>query len=513
MRIILFELKRLFSLRNLIFLPFIAIAASFIALIAISSRSGITIGYDVMYSSDVGEHRKLSDSAAEQYLIKLYRWFYDTYGDTIDDEDIEKMKSAEYPALEAFIGENKHFSENGVHSLSEYSALLEKYQHICEWNIRIYAADEALSTAQTDRLISFLSNSQYIFEKMYEDEYIRQDSVFADEGISSCFELKTLADSQPEEYEIDERNRRISRLNSNLKTIEQQVFSDLKNGRINPEYEETYNEYSKFSLCFFQRRMYEMTNQDGLWFKENYGQIGSSYFSLTRNSLLNNCSAETAQEVRNRITKLGEKYYQPKPEHMNNGYEKVTLPLICAAVCAAIVTAAFYAVSDKRSGVIPIAYSTKIGRRTAGLKLISVTIASVIIHTVFVGLIFLLTAKDIYSEFYRLSINSFTGVEVFWIDVSMWQYLFIVIAFSYLISAAFSIAVYSVCSRISGYIGAIAACIPFGCGAIMLYAFPFRWIFALPKSFVEDILILGAVVCVGIFGAMAVIHKTQREEL
>ncbi len=509
----MFELKRLFPLRNLIFLPFIAIAAGFIALITISSQSGITMGFDVMYSSDTGEHRKLSDSAAEQYLIKLYRWFYDTYGDTIDDEDIEKMKSAEYPALEKFIGENEHFRKNGVHSLAEYSALLDKYQHICEWNIKFYAVDEALSTAQTDRLISFLSNSHYAFEKLYEDEYIRQDSVFADEGISSCFELQELCDSQAGEWEIDEHNQRIGRLNSRLQIIKQQVFSDLENGRINPVYEEIYDEYRKFTMCYTLRRIYGMTKQDGLWFIENYGQIGSSYFSCTRNSLLKDCSAETAQKVKNRITELGGNYYQPKPEHINNGYEKVTLPLICAAVCAAIVTAGFYAVSDKRSGVIPIAYSTRTGRRIAGLKLIAVTLASVIIHTVFAGLILLLTAKDVYSEFYRLSVNSFAGVEVFWIDVSMWQYLFIVIAFSYLISAAFSIAVYSVCSRVSGYIGGISVCIPFGCGAILLFAFPFRWIFALPKSCIEDILILGAVVCGAVVAALVQIRKSHRERV
>ncbi len=513
MRIIMFELKKLFPLRNLIFLPLIAVAAGFIAMIIISSQSGITVGFEAMYSSDTGEHRMLSDSAAEQYLIKLYRWFYDTYGDTIDDKDIEAMKYADYPALEKFIRENEYFSENGVHSLAEYSALLDKYQHICEWNIKFYTVDETLSDPQTDRIISFLSNTPYTFERLYEDEYIRQDSVFANEGISSCCELIALWDSKSDEVESDEHSERIDRLNSRLQIIRQQVYSDLENGRIYPEYEEIYTEYRKFTLCYTLRRMYEMTKQDWMWFKENYGQIGSSYFTYTRSALLNDCNTQIASTVRNRITELGENYYHPKPEHMNNGYEKVTLPLICAAVCAAIVTAAFYAVSDKRSGVIPIAYSTKTGRRIARLKLISVIIASVMIHTVFVGLILLLTGRDVYSEFYRLSVNSFTGVEVFWIDVSMWQYLFIVIGFSYIISAALSVTVYSVCRWVSGYVGAVAACIPFGCAAILLFAFPFRWIFALPKSSIEDILILGAVVCIAVVAALVQIHEAQREKI
>ncbi len=119
----------------------------------------------------------------------------------------------------------------------------------------------------------------------------------------------------------------------------------------------------------------------------------------------------------------------------------------------------------------------------------------------------------IFYELKKQLEKPFAGVEVFWIDVTMWQYLFIVIAFSYLISAAFSAAVYSVCSRVSGYIGGISVCIPFGCGAILLFAFPFRWIFALPKSCAEDILILGAVVCVAVIAALVRIRKSHRERV
>ena len=81
--------------------------------------------------------------------------------------------------------------------------------------------------------------------------------------------------------------------------------------------------------------------------------------------------------------------------------------------------------------------------------------------------------------------------------------------FSYIVSAALSVIAYFICGFCSGNVAAIAACIPVCAAAVVLYVFPFSWLFSLPESAVEDPLWLVAVAGVG-GGCAAVIMKRER---
>lgn len=81
--------------------------------------------------------------------------------------------------------------------------------------------------------------------------------------------------------------------------------------------------------------------------------------------------------------------------------------------------------------------------------------------------------------------------------------------FSYIVSAALSIAAYFLCSFCAGNVAALAACIPVCAAAVALYVLPFGWLFSLPESAVEDPLWLAAVAVVGV-GCSAVMMKRER---
>lgn len=139
-------------------------------------------------------------------------------------------------------------------------------------------------------------------------------------------------------------------------------------------------------------------------------------------------------------------------------------------------------------------------------------ISSALVSTIIAAEIAVLSFMDIFSEFYGLPINSALSFEYYWLDINMWQYIAIYIAFAYIICAGFSVVSFCVCSVFSGYIPAVTVCALLCTVSAYLYSDMLRWLFALPESFWQDILILAVTACTAVIGAVFRICRTRREK-
>ena len=503
--IFLYELKKIFRPKTVILLFVIAAAAVFIMLYTVTpwKMSDYTITGDEHYENSFTGY--MEGRYAQQY--RTFKWFIDSFGNRINDVVIGKISSLEYPILDEYISETEVFRENGISNTKELEALFEKYVYVDEIGYRQFTFRRSEEDDYEDYQRAWVLRNA--LEAVYADYYIKQDEFFSKYGFNSFSQLHKVENEEIRK-ELDDH-------------YWSETIIRIRHSENIPELDRINDEIDRFLYCFELRHIYESSRNNLIFLYEDVNNYIISY-SHTRyvcthtdmseydevlNAYVSYLMPVYEQRLRERAEALGEQYFTLRPVQIEQDYSFASSAIIPTAVCVCVLLAGLYAVNDNKSRIIPLQYSTKTGRKINKHKLAAVVSASAIVNTVFSAGMLVLANMDIYSAYYSLPLSSFSSGELFWLDINMWQYIALNIAFSYIVSAALSIAAYFLCSFCAGNVAAIAACIPVCAATVALYIFPFGWLFSLPESAVEDPLWLAVVAIVG-GGCAAIMGKREK---
>lgn len=516
MRVIAYELKKLLRPKYALLALVIFLGAAFIHF---SESNGFYIKPYLVSGDENSEYSTGKAEGAYAEAFRTYKWFTDAYGFTVDDGVIEKLDALEFPLMEKRIEQSALFQKLNVHSVAEYKTLLDKYTNVgCA---SLMGVDSVYVEAETDysqELCDDILFSGNEFTSFYPDWYISHSKLFKENDISSYREYTDLAIANPELFQLLQEE------------FDKNIAPEIRSARLSlPEADALRLETARFWMSYNVKRIYELYRENPLGLMKVEGSISwSSEFSHTRSvytkSAMNNRTVTTdengvewytsvplpeyTERLLSRGAQLGEGFFSIKPDNLNDGYDYSAGFLFISAACISLFLAGLYAVNDRKAGVFPAVYSSKTGRKIWRLQLLAVVTSSALINTVFVAALLILSRSDLYSVYYNLPLSSFVTAEMFWLDINMWQYIALAIAFSYAVTLAFSLAAYFVCSFCAGYISAFAAVVPF-CGAVIaLYLGAFRWLFTLPEWAGEDPLLLAIILLAGAFCVTAHRRKT-----
>ena len=474
--IFLYELKKIFRPKTVILLFVIAAAAVFIMLYTVTpwKMSDYTITGDENFGFSMTGF--MEGQYAQRY--RTFKWFIDSFGNRINDDVIGKISSLEYPAFDKYISETEVFRENGISNTKELEAMFEKYVYVHEVGFRqfifMFSDDDDYEDYQRAmRLMHALGN-------IYADYYIQQDEVFQKYGITSYSQLQKMI----RDVEENGKNKEIGQELDDHYWRE--TIIRIRRSENIHEFDIINDEIDRFMYCYELRHIYNAAKEDTIILFEDTGTYSSTYshtryvcthnYTTEYNEVLNDyvsCLLPTyEQRLRERTEALGEQYFTLRPVQIEQDYSFASSAIIPTAVCVCVLLAGLYAVNDNKSRVIPLQYSTRTGRKINKQKLAAVVGASVIVNTVFAGML-VLANMNIFSAYYSLPLSSFASGELFWLDINMWQYIALNIMFSYIVSAALSVVAYFICGFCSGNVAAIAACIPVCAAAVVLYVLPF----------------------------------------
>ncbi len=513
-------------------LIFLAVMLFFTNAFFVSTSLGKPI--ERIYATDKSEHWYLSQDA-EDY--RTYKWFIDTFGWEINEKTAEKLRSLEYPRLEAVIAERSEFADMGVKNLSDLMELHEKYFSDTKPYLYLFSGSEEPDGLSEEERKEF----HYNFDRTsvlsdiisgvdgYFDKYIGKSEILANAGIKSRADYSLMYIEAAYENYIPEMgflqkpsDEAIFRgYSDELNRLKAEVITPaVESGNYDAETDAVREEYKRFEFVYLLLKYYDECKKDGfylmdsrVWQRSSSHTYTEYFYGKVEFDGKNGSAAKHAEmraRVSDRLGGLGGSYFTVRTPDISSGLLFATKLFMEFAAGLAVFLVLPYSVSDKLSRVIPLQYSSKTGRKTLKIQVFTVLAASLFMTTLCNIGMFILTLNDLYAEFYSIPMSSFSAMELYWFDMNMWQYLGLNMLFNYLISAGFALISFFVGRLCGGYVSAFASELPLIIVVYALYQNPLQWLCALPESFWEDWLWLGGILLLSVAAAAVLLRRAKK---
>lgn len=508
MRILLEELKKLFRVRYVLCIA--AVCAVVFIMCVYMGGSHLMRLFNSTGTERAGYYHDYGSAALSQEY-RTFKWFTEKFGTHITDETIAEIDKLTYPLMEKHIAKSEVFKQLGVRSVAEYDALPDKYTFARDYRLnpemKYYYFEGADDDNKTAQLLT--KWAKYAFYSPSIDAEISRNETFINNGVHTFDELVNFvqnADDNGIEME--------SSFHGLLWNLEYTA-------PVSEEAAALADEYWRFWFCKKLKYAYTAAKSDVMSFadgffreyRQGYTHTSDEFYSAKLFSADKGLYfPQTYMErLETRINQLGEDFYQLKSPEITKTFESSAPVLFTICIGASVILAGLYAVKDNRSRMKQQIYSAKVGRKLIKTKLLAVVVSSGIISVIFSVLVVVLSSMSLFAEFYSLPLSSFADLEMYWINVNMWQYIAIYCVYSFVICAGLSLVSFGICSFFSGYIPAISVSLPLIVGTAFLYAKPLGCLFSLPESIFEDILILAEAVLVSLLVGIIHTRKSRRE--
>ena len=182
---------------------------------------------------------------------------------------------------------------------------------------------------------------------------------------------------------------------------------------------------------------------------------GISYFIEQYDRIIGN-DTSLSEEQNERIDKIinSESYRDVIPEFILENYNGFIFNSTALILISIIFLLAPIFTKDKHRNLEQIQYTTKRGRKLYKDKIIASLIASGIIVTVELSILFFLylTRENTVEVFYNSSINSWLVFGFRWFDLTFKEYIFVVIALVYILSISVSLFIAFISRKCNRYI-------------------------------------------------------------
>ncbi|GAA0783567.1 hypothetical protein [Hathewaya limosa] len=212
---------------------------------------------------------------------------------------------------------------------------------------------------------------------------------------------------------------------------------------------------------------------DDIFFKDNVNvfwelQVIDRYIEIFKNK--NNHDELLTPKYKNRINEIKKNKSQNSilPALVFENYENIIKETSVAVLISIIFMIAPIFTRDKRVSLESLQYTSKRGRRLYKDKIKAALIATPIIITIQLGMLFFLYSTRPYtvSIFYNSNINSFLD-SLFWFDVTFIQYIILTVIVLYILGEIVTLITCYISRCISNYILLIGVLVPIS--AILIY--------------------------------------------
>ena len=508
MRILLEELKKLFRVRYVLCIA--AVCAVVFIMCVYMGGSYLMRLFNSTGMERAGYYHDYGSAALSQEY-RTFKWFTEKFGTRITDETIAEIDKLTYPLMEKQIAKSEMFRQLGVKTLAEYDALLDKYTFSRDYRLnpemKYYYSESAEGGDKTAELLT--KWAKYAFYSPSIDAEIPQNETFINNGVRTFDELVKFAQNA-DDNGIEAES-----------SFQGMLWYLETTAPVSEEAAALADEYWRFWFCKKLKYAYTAAKSDVMSFadgffreyRQGYTHTSDEFYSAKLFSADKGLYfPQTYMErLETRINQLGEDFYQLKSPEITKTFESSAPVLFTICIGASAILAGLYAVKDNRSRMKGEIYSAKIGRKLIKTKLLAVVVSAGIISAIFSVAVVVLSSMSLFAEFYSLPLSSFADLEMYWINVNMWQYIVIYCAYSFVICAGLSLVSFGICSFFSGYIPAISVSLPLIVGTVFLYAKPLGCLFSLPESVFEDILILAAAVAASLLVGVLHTIKARRE--
>ncbi len=509
MRILLEELKKLFRVRYVLCIA--AVCAVVFIMCVYMGGSYLMRLFNSTGTERAGYYHDYGSAALSQEY-RTFKWFTEKFGTRITDETIAEIDKQTYPLMEKQIAGSGLFKQLGVKSVAEYDALLDKYTYDRDYRLnpemKYYYLEGAGDDNKTAQLLT--KWAKYAFYSQSIDAEISQTETFINNGVSTFDELVNVAQNA-DDNGIEMEN-----------SFHGFLWHLEYTAPVSEEAAALADEYWRFWFCKKLKYAYTAAKSDAMSFAEEFLAVCEPSVTHISDEFFYNgklysedhemiLSPTYMERLETRINQLGEDFYQLKSPQITKTFESSAPVLFTICIGASTILAGLYAVKDNRSRMKGEIYSAKIGRKLIKTKLLAVVVSAGIISAIFSVAVVVLSSMSLFAEFYSLPLSSFADLEMYWINVNMWQYIAIYCVYSFVICAGLSLVSFGICSFFSGYIPAISVSLPLIVGTAFLYAKPLGCLFSLPESILEDILILAAAVLVSLLVGIIHTRKARRE--
>lgn len=249
---------------------------------------------------------------------------------------------------------------------------------------------------------------------------------------------------------------------------------------------------------------------DSFWKLQAVNKIISKYTNYNRSD------SPLTEEQNQRISEIinSESYRDVIPDEVLSNYNGFIFNSAALTVISIIFLLAPIFTKDKHKNLEQIQYTTKRGRKLYKDKIITSLIASVIIVTIELGVLFFLylTRENTVEVFYNSSINSWLIRGLYWFDLTFGEYIFVTIALIYILSICLALIISFISRKCSRYITLIGISLLLTILFFKLITWErlvfggFGWIY-MPKF-----LIIGFLVTMTIIGIILVLIQNRNEK-
>ena len=483
MRIVLFELRKIFAAR------YIIVAAIFAVLfLSLYMKEGLQIVGAYSYNSYFNE-AAFSEKSDE---FDPFGWFVETFGAKVTEETIARMEQMEYPELDEFLGTLDEFAEFDIHN--------------------------------TDELALFISKTTM-------DEYFCFEMLFG----SFFYEKFENAGITLEEWNNDTSDigNKLSRLSSVVPKAVGLIEDAFQRDRI-------YEQWLEFLACTRIRKLYIEVRNDPMYIFNDIRYWGmdmdhtlsayrtewydndrayhhtkpSSYWESITPEELEIISEitkprDSEKRITDRISALGDDFFYVRDLSVFWGWKGCGFGIIILSAVLCIIFAAPYAVADKRN-IVPLQYTTKCGRNIERKKLCAVVLMAVIVSLISAIAVLLIMPHDVCAQWFGLPLTSFSAHDLLWLDVNMWQYIALYIGISFIVNISTAVIAYTVCGFTGNIISAVCISVPLIIAELLLWTNPLSHIFSLQESAAETPLWCIGIIVVAVLGAVFVTKRSRR---
>ena len=543
MRIVLYELRKIFAAR------YIIVAVIFAVLfLPLYMREGVQIvgaySYNAYknksaFSPEPTKHWFFDDRAK---YYETFKWFTDNFGYKIDDEDIAKMDCMTFPELDKYIAGSYEFAYNNIHSTAELAEYADNYE--LPYNCLNGALFDSMR-GDTFYDMAMREAMQLSVNNLYLDRYIAENEFLRSNGIYRYIDYDVMDSS----YLDDNSSVDIQLVGSayeEIAKIRAQMKVDYDNGTfvIIPEYEILHEQWQQFCVCYKIRRLYLETRKNPIYYikpEKGYGVYTTLDMSHTLLKYHNdwydkdrrfhdskepsfwetisseeaerlyfeNSPSEEEERIAERVTSLGNDYFYVRNDEILNGWTGTGFGIIILSAVVCIIFAAPYAVADKRN-IVPLQFTTKCGRNIERKKLCAVVLMAVIVSLTSAIAVLLIMPHDVCAQWFGLPLTSFSVHDLLWLDMNMWQYIALYIGISFLVNIGTAVISYTVCGLAGNIISAVCISVPLIIAELLLWTNPLSHIFSLPESAVETPVWCMVIIFVAVLGAGFITKRSRK---
>jgi hypothetical protein len=312
-------------------------------------------------------------------------------------------------------------------------------------------------------------------KKEYKDEannYLLNNPLAQELGISTYEELQNVGFSKTES-DSNENDRKAAELHSNI------IFHEQVD-------------------CFWK-----VQAADNFINMYNYRNRSDNFNSLSQK-----------QKDRVNVIMSRRDYKDVLPEFVLGNYNTFIFNSTALIVISIIFLLAPIYIKDEHRNLEQIQYTTKRGRKLYKDKIITALIASVIIVTIELSILFFLylTRENTVEMFYNASISSWYSVRFYWFDLTFKQYIIVTIVLIYIFSLALSLFIAFVSRKCNRYITLIGICLLLAIGLFKLVTLEFLLWFGIGWIYKPKFLILGFLSFMAILGISLVSIRNKNEK-